>query len=254
MGRLGAEHIRGRTHHIRKGALARSFDYGMDFVLLDMEAAPLRSRLFARNRAGLLAMHDADHGGPKGQGRGAVWLREVLADRLIVLQPDWKICLLAQPRVLGRAFNPVSFWMVMDGEGQLRLAVAEVSNTFGDRHSYLLMKDGLAVIGAADMLEAEKLLHVSPFQPLKGRYRFRFDITSAAIGIVIDFSHGEGGLMATLHGKRRVLSRAAAVGIVLRAPLARLRVLGLIHWQAVKLWWRGARFFRRPTPPTHEVS
>lgn len=241
---------------MRKGAQARSFAYGIDYVLLDMEGAAAPSRVFARNRAGLLALHDADHGGPKGQGRGAAWLRDVLAERQIALPPDWRICLLTQPRVLGRAFNPVSFWMVMDGQDQVRLVVAEVSNTFGDRHSYLLRKDGLDPIGAGDLLEADKLLHVSPFQPQKGRYRFRFDVNAEAINIVIEFRHGEGegGLIATLQGTRRPLTRSAALGMVARAPLAKLRVLGLIHWQAVKLWWRGARFFRRPTPPKNEVS
>jgi len=254
MGRLGADHIRGETRHIRAGAQARSFSYDMDMVLVDMEAAPRPSLLFGRNRAGVLSVMDRDHGGVKGKGAGAVWLRRILAERQIVLQPGWRIHLLTQPRIWGRAFNPVSFWLVMDQADALRLVVAEVSNTFGDRHSYILKKDGMEAIAPGDWLEADKLMHVSPFQPMEGKYRFRFDIAADAIGIVIDFRHGKGGLLATLAGRRAPLRRAGALGMALRIPLAKLRILGLIHWQAVKLWWRGARFFSRPTPPKHEVS
>ena len=245
------EHIPGQTFHGRKGAVENAFRYGVDYVLLDPEAnaaGPL-----ARNRAGVLSLWDADHGGTRGEGRGAAWVRDVLAEA--ELPEPARIALLAQPRVLGHVFNPVSFWLCYDAAAALRVVVAEVNNTFGDRHSYLCQRDDLGPIGREDVLEARKVFHVSPFQPIAGGYRFRFDIQPDKLHILIDYGDAaDGGLVATLTGPRRPLTRLGALGACLRRPFGSRRVLALIHWQALKLWWKRAPFRRRPVPPTQEVS
>lgn len=247
------EHIRGVTFHRRRGALANSFRYGVDYVLIDAEAQARGPALFSRNRANLLALHDVDHGGAPKAGRGAAWVREVLAARAITV-PGLTIALLAQPRVVGHGFNPVSFWLCRDGDGALRLVIAEMTNTFGDRHCYLCRHDDLRVIGPGDWLRAAKLLHVSPFQPVAGDYGFRFDITATRIGIWIDYRVGEGGVLATLTGGRKPLTNAGIVRACLRRPFGSRRVLTLIFWQAMKLRWKGARYRRRPVPPADEVT
>lgn len=248
------EHIAGRTWHGRKGEIGNAFAYGIDYVLLDAEdPAPGAPWLFSRNRANLAALRDRDHGGPPGRGRGAAWLREALAGRGLSHLAH-RIELLAQPRILGHVFNPVAFWLVRDPEGALRLVVAEVTNTFGDRHCYLCHRDDLAPIGPEDTLAARKLLHVSPFQRIAGGYVFRFDIRSDRIAIRIDFSDGADGLVATLTGRRRPLTASSLLGAMLRRPLGARRVLALIHWQALRLWWKGARYARRPEPPQRGLS
>ena len=103
-------------------------------------------------------------------------------------------------------------------------------------------------------MQATKLLHVSPFQPVEGGYTFRFDITPDRIGIWIDYSRGKGGLIATLTGHRKPLTNAGILRATLRRPFGSRRVLALIHWQALKLWWKGATFRSRPLPPVDEVS
>ncbi len=246
------EHIPGRTFHGRKGAVVNRFTYGVDYVALDPEAEVEAPWPFRRNRPGLVALHDLDHGGAPGQGRGAPWARAVLAEAGI--PADGRLTLLAQPRLLGHVFNPVSFWLAHDTEGRLRCVIAEVTNTYGDRHSYLCHRDDLAPITAADELTARKIFHVSPFQPIAGGYRFRFDIDPGKVNIRIDFGHEAGGLVATLTGPRRPATTAGLVGAMLRRPFGSRRVLALIHWQALKLWWKGARFAPRPAPPADEVS
>jgi hypothetical protein len=245
-----AEHIPGVTFHGRRGAVENAFRYGVDYVLLDPEAPRRAPALFSRNRANLASLRDADHGGPPKAGRGAAWAREVLAAH--APGADGRLLLLAQPRLLGHVFNPVSFWLCHDREDRLRAVIAEVTNTYGDRHSYLCRRDDLAPIGREDILSARKLLHVSPFQPVEGGYTFRFDITPERIGIWIDYRTGNGGLIATLTGPRRPLTNAAILRASLR--LGSRRVLALIHWQALKLWWKGARFRPRPAPPAEEVT
>lgn len=245
------EHIDGRTFHGRKGNVTNAFTYSIDYVLLDPDAArgPL---LFARNRRNLMALRDRDHGGLPGEGRGTPWVREVLAAH--ALPGAERILLLAQPRVLGHVFNPVSFWLCHDGAGALRCAIAEVTNTFGDRHSYLCHRDDLAPLTATDTVQATKIMHVSPFQPVEGGYTFRFDIRPDKIGIWIDYTTASGGVLATLTGPRRPLTNAAILRASLRRPFGSRRVLALIHWQALKLYLKGALYRPRPTPPAKDVS
>ena len=244
------QHLSGQTFHGRKGEVKNAFRYAVDFVLLDAESAQ-GPGLFSRNRANLTSVQDTDHGGAPGQGRGGAWLRDLLTARDL---PGDRISLLAQPRVLGHVFNPVSFWLVHDAANALRVVVAEVTNTYGDRHCYLCHRDDLAPITAEDHLVAQKLMHVSPFQPVEGGYLFRFDIRPDRIGIWIDYSVGKGGLIATLTGPLRPLTNRAILWACLCRPFGSRRVVALIHWQALKLWWKGARFRARPAPPVQTTS
>jgi DUF1365 family protein len=132
--------------------------------------------------------------------------------------------------------------------------IAEVTNTFGDRHSYLCRHEDGRAITKDETISAQKLMHVSPFQPIEGGYTFRFDIQDDSIGIWIDYSRGQGGLIATLTGPRKPITNRAIIRSALRRPFGSRRVLALIHWQALKLWWKGATFRSQPTPPSQEVS
>lgn len=246
------DHIAGQTYHGRRGAVSHGFRHSVDYLMLNAEAPVTRPRLFGRNRWGLFSLRDRDHGGAPGQGRGAAWVREALAERGV--DPGGEIWLLAQPRVLGHVFNPVSFWLCHDGAARLRVVIAEVTNTFGDRHSYLCHRDDLGPIAPEDVLEARKVFHVSPFQPISGDYAFRFDIRAREIAIRIDYRTGNERLVATLAGPRQPLRTGAMIRAALRRPFGSRRVLALIHWQALRLWWKGAPYRVRPAPPSDEVS
>lgn len=246
------DHIEGLTYHGRKGALTNAFRYSVDYVLFDAEADLATPRLFRRNRRGLTAVMDSDHGGAPGAGRGPAWVRDVLAEHQI--RDVATVELLAQPRVLGHVFNPVSFWLCRRADGALITVIAEVTNTFGDRHSYLCAHSDQRPIEPSDTLKATKIFHVSPFQPIEGGYSFRFDITDQRIGIWIDYARPDGGLIATLTGKRKPLKNRSILRALVRRPLGARRVLALIHWQALKLWVKGARYRPRPPAPTEEVS
>lgn len=243
--------IRGHSFHGRKGDVANAFRYSVDYVLLDAEADVRGPRLFSRNRGNLTSVQDRDHGGAPGQGRGPSWAREVLDAHGIAF--DGPLMLLAQPRLLGHVFNPVSFWLAYDG-GALRAVIAEVTNTFGDRHSYLCAREDRAPITREDVLSAQKIMHVSPFQPIAGGYTFRFDIREDRVGIWIDYATGNEGVLATLTGRRVPLTSLGILRSALRRPFGARRVLALIHWQALKLWWKGAPYRVRPEPPEREVS
>jgi DUF1365 family protein len=246
------DHIAGHTWHGRKGEIENAFRYSIDYVMVDAEADLRGPAGFGRNRGGLASLWDSDHGGTPKKGRGAVWVREVLAAH--DLPEPARIELLAQPRILGHVFNPVAFWICRDDQGQVRVVIAEVTNTYGDRHSYLCHREDLEPIEPTDRLQAEKIFHVSPFQRIEGAYEFRFDLQEDRIGIWIDFTGGNGGVIATLVGPRKPMTTPGLIRACLRRPFGSRRVLGLIHWQALKLWWKGATFRSRPEPPSHEVS
>jgi DUF1365 family protein len=246
------DHIAGVTFHGRKGAIENAFRYTVDYVLVDAEVLPRTPWLFGRNGRNLTSLHDSDHGGAPGAGRGAAWVRDVLADHQV--QDVARIELLAQPRVLGHVFNPVSFWLCRRADGALIAVISEVNNTYGDRHSYLCHHPDMRPIEATDTLRAVKIFYVSPFQPVEGDYSFRFDVRPDRIGIWIDYTRPGGGLIATLTGARRPLTTRAILVSALRRPLGARRVLALIHWQALKLWAKGALFRSRPVPPSKEVS
>ena len=249
---IPVEHLQGHTWHGRKGAIKNAFRYSIDYALVNLTASSSAPLLFSRNRPNLMSLRDCDHGGAPRVGRGLAWAQGVLQTHDLVLEGD--ICLLAQPRVLGHVFNPVSFWLCHNKADQLCAVIAEVSNTFGDRHSYLCHHPDLRPITTKEKINAEKVFHVSPFQPLTGAYTFQFDITADAIDIEIDYTTPSGGVVATLSAERRLMTNRSILGALVRRPFGSRRVLALIHWQALKLWWKGARFNVRPEPPDTEVS
>lgn len=249
----GVDHIRGETFHGRKGAVENAFKYSIDYVLLDPDAVDQRPALFGVNTGNVSSVQTVDHGGKRGDGRGTAWVRDVLSAHGLGVA-DGQILLLAQPRFLGHVFNPVSFWLIHDKAGDLRVVISEVSNTFGDRHSYLCHNDDLSPITRSDLITAQKIFHVSPFQPIDGDYTFRFDFADDRVGVWITYKTGNETLYATLTGKRGPMTNLSILTSLVRRPLGSRRVLGLIHWQALKLWWKGAGYRPRPEPPKEEVS
>ncbi len=246
------DHIAGHTFHGRKGQIKNAFRYSIDYVLFDAEKPVRGPALFSRNAANFASVHDTDHGGPPRQGEGPSWARRVLDSHQI--RADGKLLLLTQPRVLGYVFNPVSFWLAHNGHNELIAVIAEVSNTFGDRHSYLCAKADGTAITRHDKLKAQKIFHVSPFQPTTGEYTFRFDFSDQRIGVWIDYGQDSGGIIATLTGERQTLTNQSLLKAILRRPFGARRVTALIYWQALKLRLKGASYRPRPAPPERDVS
>lgn len=248
------DHIAGHTYHGRKGAIENAFRYSVDYILLDPEADVATPFLFSLNKPNITNWRERDHGGEPGKGRGAEWLREQF-ELLGVTQPK-RIALLTQPRVLGHVFNPVSFWFCFDAEDNLYAVVAEVTNTYGTRHSYLCHNANFAPIQPSDRIVADKLMHVSPFQKIEGSYTFRFDLRPDRVGVWIDYGREAGGLIATLTGPRAPLTDRALAWSLLRRPFGARRAFTLIVWQALKLKLKKARFrpFRTEPVPDHPVS
>ena len=253
MASLGPAIIRGRVTHARQRPAANSFAYAADYVLLGEaelagQGAP---RLFSYGRRNLVSLHAGDHG-LAGEG-GPHWVRRLAAARGV--EGIARVSLLAHPRLWGYVFNPVSFWLMTDAWGDLRAVLAEVHNTYGDRHAYLCHHADGRAIEAGDWLEAEKHMHVSPFFDVEGRYRFRFALGPERVGIWIRYDDGHGGGLTTaLTGHPRPFTDGELLRTLARGPLGAAKTTALIHWQALRLWLKGLRFRPRPAPPAEPLT
>ena len=240
--------IVGRVMHERLRPRHHRFAYPVFYVRCNVaRLTTLDSGWFGINRWGPLSLFARDHGPCDGSDLDT-WMRAQLTAAGV--PADGEIWLQAFPRVFGYAFNPVSFWFCHDRNGALRALLAEVRNTFGARHSYLLTALDGAPIDASTELACRKVLHVSPFCQVEGDYRFRLRETHEASSVAIDYHDSDGLLIRTVLGGRLYpLTRAAALGALARQPLLTLGVVARIHWQALRLFAKKVPFYgRHPAP------
>jgi DUF1365 family protein len=228
--------------HQRVARLRHGFQYPIFMPLLDLDELPALDRdlrLFAYNRPGVVSYRDADHF-PNFPGntreRLAAWF-EASGETL----PPGRVLLLTHARIFGYVFNPVSFFYCFDEAGRLRFLVAEVNNTFGDTHPYLL------VANEANQWTTKKLLHVSPFFDMAGSYEWNLPAPGATLEARCDLRHGGSlSLAARLSLERQDLSDRNLARLLLALPFMTLRVILAIHWQALRLWLKGAPFHKAP--------
>jgi DUF1365 family protein len=239
VGAVAHHRFKPRRHRLR---------YRLFMLLLDLdELAELDRgrRLFAHNRAGLISFHDADHGDGSGAPLRPQIERQLAAADLPTGGPIRILCL---PRVLGFVFNPLSEIYCHAPDGRLIAVVHQVSNTFGERHSYLLRvgeADGEAVRHSC-----AKRFHVSPFMDMELSYDFRILPPGERVSTAISVSDEEGPVLAAVFaGARRPLTDANLLEAWLTHPLVTLKVVGAIHWEALKLWLKGMKPRRKPDPP-----
>ena len=235
----------GTVRHLRLRPTTHRFEVSTYFLLLPLRS--LRTRpdpALARNRFGLIAFHDSDHG--DGRADCLAWLDEQL-DREGVTDADGEVWLQTYPRVLGYAFKPVSFWYCQRQDGSLAAVVAEVNNTFGERHCYLLAGPELAW---GREQRAAKVFHVSPFCRVEGEYLFRFARSDGRIVARVEHRDGQGPLLITsVTGVFAAATPARQRAAFFGQPLMTLGVIARIHWQALRLWAKRVPLIRKPVMP-----
>lgn len=234
----GSRLCTGTLLHERLDAPARRFAYPLFMLLADLDELPAlndRLRLFGHERARPLSLRGRDHfdGRPLRAGVEAA-LRGCGID-----PPGGRVLALTLPRVLGYVFNPVSFYYCYDAEGRLAARVAEVNNTFGDRHVY----------ASADAAwRDKKVMHVSPFFSMAGSYAWDLPAPDERrVDVRVDLTReGRPVLRARLTLAPQPLTDRAIAAALLRYPLLTAKVTAAIHWQALRLWARSARVHARP--------
>jgi DUF1365 family protein len=247
--------IEGVIGHVRTRPARNAFVYPAFCLRLPLSRlAELPDRGVALNRRGLVSFHERDHGAGDGTPLAA-WIAALLAREGI--RADGEIVLYTFPRMLGYLFNPVSFWLCHDHDANVRAILAEVRNTFGEQHNYLLAHPDGRPIRPGETLAARKVFHVSPFCEVKGRYRFRFQFGAhwlARIDYDDDDAVGMPLLETWISGDARSLDRAALRRLPLRYPWFTLGVIARIHWQAARLAMKRVPFFSKPVPPAEATT
>ncbi len=247
--------LTGAVMHKRHFPLRYRFVYRVFSLLLDLDELPSagrRLRLFSHNRFNLFSFYDRDHG-PGLDAPLRPWLDKLLRVQGIDLEGG-AVKILSFPRILGYVFNPLSIWYCRHRDGTLRAVLCEVNNTFGEKHFYLLHERGERLHWPVKA-EKRKVFHVSPFIDMEARYRFRLSSREDQLTVLIrEYKERKLMLVASLTGYLQPLSDPRLLYVTFAYPLLTLKVMAMIHWQALKLWLKGARFHTKPSPPTQEIS
>lgn len=247
---------RGRVMHRRLRPKAHVLEYGVFWVMLDldsMDQAIAACRRFSRNRFNLLSFYDADHGDKSGQPlRQQVegWLARAGIDL-----DGGPIRLLTMPRVLGYVFNPISFYYCYHSDGRLLAMAYEVTSTFKVRHTYVVpLANTHQAAGLIDQ-GAAKALYVSPFMGMEMDYRFRGHAPAEKLDMTITGLDDQGPLIvAGMKAERLALDDRNIWRCVISLPFLTLKVVGAIHWEALKLWLKGVGLTRQPPPAPDPVT
>ena len=233
--------------HERLRPARNHFVYPVFYVRLNLSRLDeLNSPLFGIDRWRPISLRTRDYG-PRDGSSLTGWMRATLADAGI--DADGEIWLQTFPRIFGFAFNPVSFWYCYDRQENLRAVLAEVNNTFGETHRYLLATANQSCIDANSTLECKKRMHVSPFCEVRGSYHFRFRDTESNAFVAIDYHDDDGLLIKTAIAGHVHLMHTHQLGRALaRQPFLTLGIVARILWQALKLWIKRVPFFHKPEP------
>lgn len=242
--------VSGEVIHHRHHPVSHRFCYPMFFMLLNLdELDDLNSWVFGVNRKRVCSFLFSDHGNGEDPRQ---WVPAVLESEGVT-GCDRRIWVQTMPRVFGYLFNPVSFWYCENSEGEIGAIIAEVNNTFGDRHCYVLTPN--PVNGRFHHVVAEKVMHVSPFYTVEGQYQFSFNVRFNRPAVVIDYHHHQVKQLHTaIHGVSRAWSPLNWCRVLLKQPFLTIGVMVRIHWQAFCLWIKGVHFYGRIHPTNKEIS
>ncbi len=247
---------RGHVMHARQKPFHHQFRYGVFSVLLDLDHLDdvrKASRLFSYNKHNLYSFFDKDHGARDGTPLRP-WV-EAMLQKAGVSSHIASIKLLCYPRVLGYVFNPLSVYYCYDSDLSLIALIYEVSNTFGEGHCYVGKVEAGDQEGTYALLATKKVFYVSPFIEVVGDYRFRFDNPQDRLRLMIQLFQDEKHLLYTqFTGTRSPLTSANLIRAFFGYPLLTVKVITAIHWQAFKLWVKGATYIPRPHQSQDRVT
>lgn len=242
----------GDVMHQRMKPVGHRFRYKVFSLLIDLdrlEEAGRLSPLFSVNKANLVSFFETDH----LRGASARSLRDhidTLLSNAGLGERAARIALACYPRIFGQVFNPLSVYYAYGGDGALVALVYEVRNTFGENHTYVCKVEPGEISPAGIRQSRSKIFYVSPFIEMGLRYHFRMNAPDQSLKWRILETDRLGPLLAaTYNGRRRRLSTGAILACLLQFPLLTWKIVGGIHYEALKLWLKGMRYVPRPAPP-----
>lgn len=244
----------GDVWHKRWHPKEHAFRYPVFYLMLDLDefdapaTLPWCLSLDGRN---IFSVRQRDYGAFTKTG-----LRHHIHEQLQRngnIAPPARIMMLTMPRIFGYGFNPITTFYCYDTGGQITAILYEVHNTFGEAHTYVC-----PVTTSNDRVaphESEKAFHVSPFFPVKGRYRFRQCLPAERLSLTIRYDEDNHKAMtACLTAKKQPLTAGMLVRLLLAVPFVTMKVTAAIHYEALRLWAKRLKLYRKPPPPEHAAS
>lgn len=258
----GVEMAWGLVRHRREKPKVNEFSTGSCFVRLTFKPQPFEGKLPrypVLDKTGLVSVQAQHYGLEPHKARFGELIQQLKTriEKDTGLALDGAVHLHTFPKLLGYVFNPVSFWYFHDHNEDCRAILCEVNNTFGERHFYLLEAPGqsCAPVDKGMVLHATKAFHVSPFFPVSGRYEFRFVTKNKQTMARINYFEGEElKLTTSVSGQLVHPSTGLWCRTLLKYGWFTVGVVAKIHWQAIKLLAKGAKFHSKPTPPDNPIS
>ncbi len=234
----------GRTVHVREKPFRRAFSHRVAMIDVDIDRlleADRLSRFLSVNRGNAISLRETDYGARDVAVPLRAWAEGRYAEAGIDLQGG-SIRLVTFPRVLGYGFAPISLWYGYGLDGVVRGVIYEVHNTFGEAHAYV------SALGRADVRDkADKELHVSPFFDVSGEYRFTLKPSEERMALTVENLAADGRHhVASLNLRATALTTPAILKWLVTMPISGVGVMVAIHWQAFRLWLKGARYRDKP--------
>lgn len=241
----------GHVMHARLFPFGHRFRYSVFSITFDIDAiqaADRASKFFSFNRFNLMSLYEKDHTDDKALSISQ-YARKLLSEAGLEAEPR-RILLMTYPRIFGYAFNPLSVYYAYDDEEHLIAAIYEVRNTFGERHSYVAKVNNGELTEAGLKQTRLKIFHVSPFIDMGARYHFSLLPPGKNLRVrIMETENGKPLLSANFIGTQVPMTTPSTLKRLLAYPFMTLKIILGIHWEALKLWRKGAKFHKSPPPP-----
>ncbi len=224
----------GKVTHKRMQPVAHELAYTVASVFVDVDRLDALPSLMSYNRFNLFALYDKDFGKRDHSSISAfAW---GIARNTKGAEAACRIFMLCYPRMLGYGFNPLTVYFVLDEADKTLMTIYEVHNTFGGSHSYV------TEITSPNFHKTEKVFRVSPFNKVEGQYGLRVSEPREKISVGVALETDKGPILkAYFAGTRETLSNVQLLRLFFGLPLMTVKVIAGIHWEALKLWWKGLK-------------
>jgi DUF1365 family protein len=246
----------GEVLHHRFYPRRNRFIYRMSSFLFDLDKlneTAQRCKLFSVNKFNIFSFYYRDYGNGIGEAPRQ-YLERALREHG-VNDTLGSASLLCYPRILGFTFNPLSVYYCYSEHRQLFAILYEVSNTFKERHTYLIPVSESEQRKGIVRQQCDKKFYVSPFIPMEVRYHFRMHLPGENIGLAIrETEQGKALLHAVFRGGRRSFSDKELINNFFSLPLMTIKAVAGIHWEALKLFIKGVKLVPRPPEPNTSIS
>jgi DUF1365 family protein len=242
----------GNVTHQRVRPVVHKLSYRVFSLLLDcdsLDAVSGRLKLFSHNRPNLISIHDSDY----GDGSALQPYLRRIAENAGIDKQIQRFVMLCYPRVLGYVFNPITVYFGLDENQRIRLTIYEVSNTFGERKSYVIpaQPDENGHVWQ----QCPKQFFVSPFNPVSGTYSFHLSNIGEELTLGVALKdNGTPVMRASFRGYREEFSDKSILKALATTGLMTLKVMAAIHYEAAKLWVKGLRTKQKPAPPKPAIT